>query len=174
MANNTSQERFGGWIPYEEAATDEFSIALDNNIDFQGNMQPQVRSENIPDSVPPHGIQAPGMWTPFETGTEACTFVASKLILLVFKISTDPNQDKQFSETGNCPTPNWTSPCFSATGVVPSFPTNNCLGPEIIAVANSEVAPNYGTCKLLIQEHIMTFLVRTFFYRAAIWNHTNT
>jgi hypothetical protein len=54
--------------------TDEFSVALGSNIDFQDNLPPQVQSENQPNSHPTQGIQASGMSTFFVAGTEPCKF----------------------------------------------------------------------------------------------------
>jgi len=50
MANNKSQGQFASWNQHEDTVTNEFSIAFDNNIDLQENLQHEVHSENLLDS----------------------------------------------------------------------------------------------------------------------------
>lgn len=77
MANNKSQGQFASWNQHEDTVTNEFSIAFDNNIDLQENLQHEVHSENLPDSFPAQDTQPLGMWAP-ETETGPCKFVGHR------------------------------------------------------------------------------------------------
>lgn len=141
MANDQSQAQFGGCHQDEDTAIIDFRVALENSVDFQESLQPQVQPENLPDSFPARNIQASGTWT-LTTGTGPCEFVRPRLILLTR--TNRSQQDNQLPEARDCPTRNQTSPCFSMIGVMPNLHTDSWLGSEIIA-ADSEIAPNYAT-----------------------------
>ncbi|KAF8854128.1 hypothetical protein BDZ45DRAFT_50717 [Acephala macrosclerotiorum] len=120
MANNLSQQRFSGWNLPEERATEEDSIAPACNTDSQQEIQPHVARENLnlSDTFSAQDVQSQAMWASFETVAEPVFF-----------------------EAGNYSAPNPDSSYFSATSTLPSVPTNNCPGTEVIVV-DSEIGSN--------------------------------